>query len=180
MTAGVYGCGPIGLLLVQLLRRAGVDVLVATDPLAHRIVAAEALGATVAVETRRAGAEILPSSAAGGVDVAFEVAGEDDAIATAIDTLRPGGRLVLVGIPTDDRSSFTASTARRKGLTISLCRRMKASDLPRAIGLAEKGHIELSSLVSERYPLTNGSEAFASLSERRALKVVVEPQEGAA
>jgi hypothetical protein len=38
----------------------------------------------------------------------------------------------------------------------------------------------LSSLVSERYPLTHGSEAFASLSERRALKVVVEPQQGAA
>ena len=67
-----------------------------------------------------------PRRSAGGVDVAFEVAGEDDAIATAIDTLRPGGRLVLVGIPTDDRSCFTASTARRKGLTISLCRRMKA------------------------------------------------------
>jgi L-iditol 2-dehydrogenase len=180
MRAGVYGCGPIGLLLVQLLRRAGVDVLVATDPLAHRIVAAEALGATVAVETRRAGAEILPSSAAGGVDVSFEVAGEDDAIATAIDTLRPGGRLVLVGIPTDDRSSFTASTARRKGLTISLCRRMKATDLPRAIELAEKGRIELSSLISERHTLADGSEAFASLSKRRALKVVVEPQRGAA
>jgi L-iditol 2-dehydrogenase len=180
MTAGVYGCGPIGLLLVQLLRRAGVDVLAATDPLPHRIVAAEALGATVAVQTRRAGAEILPSAAAGGVDVAFEVAGDDDAIATAIDTLRPGGRLVLVGIPTDDRSSFTASTARRKGLTILLCRRMKASDLPRAIELAELGHIELSALVSERYPLSSGSEAFASLSERRALKVVVEPQQGAA
>jgi L-iditol 2-dehydrogenase len=180
MTAGVYGCGPLGLLLVQLLRRTGVDVLVATDPLPHRIVAAEALGATVAMETRRAGMEILPAAVAGGVDVAFEVAGEDDAIATAIDTLRPGGRLVLVGIPTDDRSSFTASTARRKGLTISLCRRMKATDLPRAIELAEKGRIELSSLISERHTLADGSEAFASLSKRRALKVVVEPQRGAA
>ena len=59
-TAGVYGCGPLGLLLVQLLRRAGVNVLVATDPLPHRVAAAEALGATVAVETRRAGMEILP------------------------------------------------------------------------------------------------------------------------
>jgi L-iditol 2-dehydrogenase len=87
---------------------------------------------------------------------------------------------VLVGIPTDDRSCFTASTARRKGLTISLCRRMKATDLPRAIDLAEKGRIELGGLVSERYPLSEGSEAFASLSERRALKVVVEPQRGAA
>ncbi len=115
-------------------------------------------------------------AASGGVDVAFEVAGEDDAIATAIDTLRPGGRLVLVGIPTDDRSCFTASIARRKGLTISLCRRMKPSDLPRAIGLAENGRIELGSLVSERYSLADGSEAFASLSERRGLKVVVEPQ----
>jgi Zn-dependent alcohol dehydrogenase len=57
---------------------------------------------------------------------------------------------------------------------------MKASDLPRAIELAEKNHIELSSLVSERYGLAEGPEAFASLSERRALKVVVEPQRGAA
>jgi L-iditol 2-dehydrogenase len=131
------------------------------------------------VETRRAGTEILPRAASSGLDVAFEVAGENDAIATAIDTLRPGGRLVLVGIPSDDRSYFTASIARRKGLTISLCRRMKATDLPRAIDLAENGRIELSSLLSERYALSDGSEAFASLSERRGLKVVVEPQRGA-
>jgi L-iditol 2-dehydrogenase len=179
-TAGVYGCGPLGLLLVQLLRRAGVEVLVATDPLGHRVAAAEAFGATVALKTRRAGVEILPREIAAGVDVAFEVAGEDDAIATAIETLRPGGRLVLVGIPADDRSSFTASTARRKGLTISLCRRMKPTDLPRAIDLAEKGRIELASLVSERYALAEAPDAFASLSERRALKVVVEPQRAAA
>jgi len=57
---------------------------------------------------------------------------------------------------------------------------MKASDLPRAIGLAEKGRVELGALVSERYGLAEGPEAFASLSERRALKVVVEPQRGAA
>jgi L-iditol 2-dehydrogenase len=180
MAVGVYGCGPLGLLLVQLLRRAGVDVLVATDPLPHRVVAAEALGATAAAETRRAGTEILPATASGGLDVAFEVAGADDAIATAVETLRPGGRLVLVGIPSDDRSSFTASTARRKGLTIALCRRMKASDLPRAIDLAADGRIELAALVSERYPLADGPEAFASLSKRRALKVVVEPQREAA
>ena len=179
-TAGVYGCGPLGLLLVQLLRNAGVDVIVATDPLGHRVVAAEALGATVTVQQRRAGAEILPAACSAGVDVAFEVAGDDDAVATAIETLRPGGRLVLVGIPSDDRTSFTASTARRKGLTIALCRRMKATDLPRAIDLVEQGGVELGSLVSERYALTDGPEAFASLSERRALKVVVEPQRGAA
>jgi L-iditol 2-dehydrogenase len=174
--AGVYGCGPLGLLLVQLLRIAGADVIVATDPLAHRLEAATRLGATVAQCTGRAGRELLPPGIRDGVDVAFEVAGEDDAVATAIDTLRPGGRLVLVGIPATDRTSFSASVARRKGLTISICRRMKPSDLPRAIRLAERGRIELASLISERYALSEWQDAFACLSERRALKVVVEPQ----
>jgi L-iditol 2-dehydrogenase len=175
--AGVYGCGPLGLLLVQLLRVAGADPVVATDPLAHRVRAAEAFGATTAVQTRRAGREMLPpGSIPVGVDVAFEVAGDDDAVATAIDTLRPGGRLVLVGIPSDDRTSFTASVARRKGLSIFVCRRMKPSDLPRAIRLAEQKRVELAPLVSERFALSQWRDAFATLSERRALKVVVEPQ----
>jgi L-iditol 2-dehydrogenase len=181
MSAGVYGCGPLGLLLVQLLRLMGATVLVATDPLRHRAAAAEAMGATLALQTRRIGAEVLPAELpSDGLDVAFEVAGDDDALATAIDTLRPGGRLVVVGIPSSDRSSFTASTARRKGLTISLCRRMKPSDLPRAIRLVEMGGIELGPLVSERYALTDWEQAFAALSERRALKIVVEPQREAA
>ena len=176
-TAGVFGCGPLGLLLVQLLRLVGAGVLVATDPLAHRVAAAEAIGATHVRTTARAGAELLPDERAGsGLDVAFEAAGDDDALATAIDTLRPGGRLVLVGIPSSDRSCFSASTARRKGLTLSLCRRMKPTDLPRAIRLAENGRVQLAPLVSERFSLSQGSEAFAALSERRALKVVVEPQ----
>lgn len=170
--AGVYGCGPLGLLLVQLLRIAGADPIVATDPLPHRVEAAARLGATVTRKTRR-----LPPRSGESVDVAFEAAGDDDAVASAIDALRPGGRLVLVGIPANDRTSFTASVARRKGLTISVCRRMKPSDLPRAIRLAEQGRVELAPLVSERYALSNWKDAFACLSERRALKVVVEPRE---
>jgi L-iditol 2-dehydrogenase len=172
---GVYGCGPLGLLLVQVLRLAGADVAVATDPLAHRAGAARALGATHVLQTRRAGVEILPSRLRSGLDVAFDVSGNDDAIATAIDTLRPGGLLVLVGIPTGDRTSFVASTARRKELTIALCRRMRRRDLVRAIALARRGDVELASLVTERFPLEQGAEAFAALSSRRGLKVVVEP-----
>jgi L-iditol 2-dehydrogenase len=175
-STGVYGCGPLGLLLVQALRLAGADVVVATDPLAHRAEAARALGATSALQTRRAGAEILPARLREGLDVAFDVSGDDDAIATAIDTLRPGGLLVLVGIPSIDRTSFTASVARRKELTIALCRRMRSRDLERAIALARRGDVELASLVTERFALTRGAEAFAALSERRGLKVVVEPQ----
>jgi len=166
--AGVFGCGPLGLLLVQLLHAAGASPIVATDLLAHRLAAAEELGATHAV---------LAGELALGEDleVAFEAAGDDDAVDEAVASLRPGGRLVLVGIPDDDRTSFRASVARRKGLTVLLSRRMKAGDLPRALRLAAEGRVDLSLLVSGRYALDEWSDAFAALRERRGLKVVIEP-----
>jgi L-iditol 2-dehydrogenase len=163
-TAAVYGCGPLGLLLVQVLRAAGVEVELAADPLPHRAAAARELSART---SDPAGIE---------VDVAYEVAGDDDALDGAIAATRPGGRVVLVGIPGGDRSSFTASAARRKELTLTLCRRMRASDLPRAIGLAEAGRLELGTLVTARYGLAEGPQAFRELVERRGLKVVVEPE----
>jgi L-iditol 2-dehydrogenase len=162
-TAAVLGCGPIGLLLVQVLDAAGVAVEVATDPLPHRAAAARAFGA------RRSD----PTGVT--VDVAYEAAGDDAALADAIATARPAGRVVLVGIPDGDRSSFHAAAARRKELTLVLSRRMRAEDLPRAIRAAESGRLRLSSLVTARFPLEEGAEAFRDLVDRRGLKVVVEP-----
>jgi L-iditol 2-dehydrogenase len=173
-TAGVFGCGPIGLLVVQALRAAGARTVVATDPLAHRTDAAVACGADRAVDPRELADVPLPGGL--GVDVAFETAGTDGAVADAIASVRPGGRVVLVGIPDGDRTSFEASAARRKGLTLLLCRRMEPADLPRAIRLAESGDVDLASLVGERYPLDAWEEAFAALVDRRSLKIVVEPQ----
>ncbi len=177
MTAGVFGCGPIGLLLVQLLQMVGATTILATDLLPHRVAAAESLGATHGLQSTRAGAaQTLAELTGNGVDVAFEAAGEDAALATAVDTIRPGGRIVIVGIPGDDRTSFTASTARRKGLTMALCRRMESTDLPRAIRLAGAGRVGLGPLVSERFALSEASDAFSFLVERQGLKAVVEPQ----
>jgi L-iditol 2-dehydrogenase len=173
-SAGVFGCGPIGLLVVQALRAAAAETVVATDPLAHRAAAAAACGAVHAVHPGDLAG--IPRPGGLGVDVAFETAGEDGALADAIHAVRPGGRVVLVGIPDGDRTSFVASAARRKGLTLLLCRRMEPADLPRAIRLAESGRVDLASLVGERYPLSAWREAFAALVDRRGLKVVVEPQ----
>jgi L-iditol 2-dehydrogenase len=75
--AGVFGCGPLGLLLVQLLRMIGASPIVATDLLAHRVAAAEELGATHAV---LAGGRALDQ----GLEVAFEVAGDDGAVDEAV------------------------------------------------------------------------------------------------
>ena len=133
--AAVFGCGPLGLLIVQLLVRAGVEVF-AADPIPHRLAAALALGA--------AGAPF-------DVDVGFEVSGSDDALDATIALVRPAGRVVLVGIPDGDRTSFSASTARRKGLTLLLSRRMKSGDLRRAVELVERGDVSLDGLVTERH-----------------------------
>ena len=157
--AAVFGCGPLGLLIVQLLVRGGVEVF-AADPIPHRLAAALALGA--------AGAPFE-------VDVGFEVSGSDEALDSTLALVRPGGRVVLVGIPDGDRTSFSASTARRKGLTLLLSRRMKSGDLQRAVQLVERGEVSLEGLVTECHPLADAEAAFASLVARTAIKIVVEP-----
>jgi L-iditol 2-dehydrogenase len=167
-TAGVFGCGPLGLLLVQALRATGASVEVATDRLAHRVAAAAAMGA----ERALLAGELADDLA---IDVAFEAAGDDAALDAAIAATRPGGRIVLVGIPDGDRTSFTASAARRKGLTLLLCRRMEPADLPRAIRLVQSGEITLAPLVTGRYGLDEWRDAFEDLVHRRGLKVVVQP-----
>jgi L-iditol 2-dehydrogenase len=164
MRTGVIGCGPIGLLLVQLLLTMGAAVA-AVDLLPHRTAAAAEMGAVTAAPE--------------GVDVVFEVT-DQDALDAAVAAVRPGGRIVLVGIPSGDRSGFTASAARRKGVTIAVSRRMRPADLPRALTLAEREHVALEPLVTERFALDEGQQAFDTLAERRGLKVIVNPQQGQA
>ena len=166
-TVGVFGCGPIGLLLLQVARAAGAARVVATDPRPHRRAAARRLGADDVVGAEDAGG-------LGDVDVAFEVAGTNDAVDAAIAAARPGARVVLVGIPDDDRTTFSASVARRKGLTIVLVRRMK-DVYPRAIALVRQQRVDVGGLVTARYPLGAVDEAFRVAAARAGLKVVVEP-----
>jgi L-iditol 2-dehydrogenase len=166
---GVVGCGPIGLLLIRVLDHLGATVAVATDHLTHRLEVATVLGARA---TLVAGPVAAVDDA--DLDVAFEVAGEDPAIDDAVRAVRPGGAVVLVGIPGGERSSFVAETARRKELTVRLCRRMRADDLPRALDLLDGGLLP-TALVTDRYALAEAPAAFATLAARSGIKVVVHP-----
>ena len=180
-TVGVIGCGPIGLMLVALSRAAGAMAIVATDPARHRLDAATAMGATSVVEATESdedGRAVLAATGSRGLDVVFEVSGEAAAVECAIAAARPGGRVVLVGIPPDDRTSFSASVARRKGLTLKLSRRSTPGTFERAVRLAEAGAMDLASLVSLRVPLADGARAFESLVRRDGLKAIVEPAPG--
>jgi L-iditol 2-dehydrogenase len=172
----VVGCGPIGLLLIQLARLAGARWVGATDPLGHRLQAAAGFGAATfsADGARDAPTEMLAAAGNGGVDVTFEAAGSADAVQTAIRVAGPGTRVVVVGIPGDDRVSFRASTARRKELTIVFARRMLQT-YPRAIDLVERHAADLSRLVTHRFPLQDAGQAFEALERRDGLKVLVEP-----
>jgi L-iditol 2-dehydrogenase len=174
-TVAVAGCGPIGLLLIQVLRAAGVAKIVAIEPLRHRREAAAGSGADqVAAPADVAGPDSLRELVADGADVTFEMAGTDDAVRLAMAAVRPGGRVVLGGIPGNDQTTFQASLARRKGLTIAMVRRMNEV-YPRAIALAAAGKVTLEPLVTHRFGLDKVAEAFATAAQRTGLKVLIEP-----
>ncbi|HEY1621673.1 MAG TPA: alcohol dehydrogenase catalytic domain-containing protein [Streptosporangiaceae bacterium] len=173
-TAAVAGCGPIGLLLIQVLRASGVARIIAFDPLQHRRAAAARLGADEVHDPASVGeSDDLSTITGEGADVTFEMAGTDSGVRLAMAAARPGARVVLGGIPDDDRTRFPAALARRKGLTIAMVRRMNEV-YPRAIWLAASGRVELDSLVSERFPVAQTASALATATRREGLKVVIE------
>lgn len=177
MTVGVFGCGPIGLLAIQLARLSGATQVIATDKLPHRLEAARAFGANPVFQAEAGSREstaILEATRGRGVDVAFEIAGENDAVETAVIAVKPGGCVVLAGIPADDRTAFTASIARRKGLTLRLVRRMKLT-YPRAIRLVSQGLVDVRSIVTQRFPITESSRAFELANQRQGLKIMINP-----
>ena len=186
--AAVVGCGPIGLLTIQLLRVSGAESIVAFDPLPHRREAAATLGADRVADptelwpgTDPTGTGTVVAEPPGlkdlvgyGVDVAFEIAGGDAGVGLAMHATRPGGRVTLGGIPDDDRIGFGASLARRKGLTIAMVRRMNEV-YERAISLVARGQVDTASLVTDRFGLDATAQAFGTATKRAGLKVVVEP-----
>jgi L-iditol 2-dehydrogenase len=160
-SVAVLGCGPIGLLIIRLLRLSGADPIYAFDCFPWRAAKAKEWGASEAWTLDHDPVEMIRDVTEGrGTDVVFEAAWADQSIAQAAEMARLGGRVVLVGIPSDDRILMKHSTARRKGLTIMMSRRMKHT-YPRAIHLASTGKIDVDTLISHRFPLADANKAFA-------------------
>jgi L-iditol 2-dehydrogenase len=159
-SVAVVGCGPVGLLILQLAKLAGAAPVYAFDKLSWRAEKARQLGAEAWNVDEADPIEVIKKETSGrGVDVAFEVAWADESVQLAAEMARMGGRLVLVGIPGDDRLTMQHSTARRKGLTIMMARRMKHT-YPRAIQLATSGMVKLDDLISHHFPLDETPAAF--------------------
>lgn len=159
-SVAILGAGPIGLLILQIVRLSGAGPIFITDKFPWRLKVAERLGGIPVSSDEENPVEcVLRATGGRGVDVAIEAAWADHSVAEAAEMARLGGRLVLVGIPSDDCVGLKHSTARRKGLTIRLSRRMKHM-YPRAIRLVEQGRVDLKGLISHRFPLERAVEAF--------------------
>lgn len=175
-SAAVFGCGPIGLLIARVAQLAGARPVLASEPLAHRRAAASQFGVAAAfdpVKDDLVGA-IRDRTGGDGVDVAFEAAGSESATVQAMDAVRPGGTLVLVGYWKADQVTLPGIRAMRKGLTIRFVRRMKHM-FPRALELLRQGLVNLPALISHEFKFSEVAEAFARAEKRSPdfLKTVI-------
>jgi len=179
-SVAVIGCGPVGLLVLRLAKLAGASAIYAFDKFAWRAEKAMAWGAAQAwvVDNKHPGDLLRNATQNRGVDVVFEAAWADETIQQAAEMAKPGGTLVLVGIPNDDNLQMSHATARRKGLTIKMARRMKHT-YPRAIQLATSGDVNLDDLISHHLPLAETPAAFAKniAYEEGIHKIIIHPKQ---
>ena len=171
----VFGCGGVGINIVQIAAAAGADVW-AVDTNPTRLAYAEQFGAAHLIHASGTTdtAKAIRRETAGGVDVAFEAIGNPMTIRQALDSLHRGGRLVIVGF-----SAHSAELPVGKVMFAELeirgslgCRPV---DYPRIIELARAGKIRIAPLVTERVSLDDINHGLDSLREGRGLRTIVVP-----
>lgn len=177
-SAVVVGSGMIGLLVIQLLRLAGCDDVIAVDTDDSRLALATELGATFTINaTRDPIAAVLARTGGRGADVALEVVGNAAALGTAIGSVRRGGQVRLVGnLAAEVPLPLQVVVSRELTLSgSSAC----AGEYPQAIELLASGKIRVEPLISARAPLADGARWFERLYAREPglMKVILCPNE---
>lgn len=172
----ILGSGPIGLCALLAARAAGVQTVYVTDRIDSRCAMARRCGA---VWTGNPDREDVVAAIAQreplGVDVVLECCGQQAALDQAVDLLKPGGRLVLVGIPEVDRISFAIDAMRRKELVLQNVRRQNHCVEP-ALEAIESGTADVAPLITHRFPLARTKEAFDLVADYRdgVVKAMIE------
>lgn len=153
-SCAVLGAGAIGLSALQALKAAGAGRVVVSEPIPERRRLAEKLGADAVVPPEDAVGVV-----GGGLDFVVEAAGSPEAPQQAVELARPGGTVVLVGIPDDDTITFRASTARRKALTIRFVRRYRHR-FRQALEMMADGRAKVSPYVTHIFSAKDTATAF--------------------
>lgn len=183
-TVAVVGCGGIGLNIVQTARLAGATTIIAIDRVPSKLAYAATMGATHFVDAREQEPVSAVKDLTGGrgVDHAFEAIGLAEPIEQAYDMTKKGGICVVVGIAGPDvraRINVNQLVYAEKTLKGSIYGSTRPRlDLLTLIDLHEQGKIDLDSLLTRTYPLSQINEAYAALDRGEVARSLVMPQEG--
>jgi 2-desacetyl-2-hydroxyethyl bacteriochlorophyllide A dehydrogenase len=171
-SAAVVGVGNLGLLAVQVLRARGARVL-AVARRATRLELARSLGADAVHVTAQGPLATAAREFSGreGVDLVVETAGTPEAVSHALELVRPGGRVVLTGLPHEPTAvAFFSVVQREVTITGSM---IYQDEFPSALALVASGHVKTAPLITHRFPLADIEAAFAAHRDPESIKVAV-------
>lgn len=175
-TVAVIGPGPIGLLAAMLADVAGAArvLMVGLEADGERLEMARHLGCKVAVADQGDPIDTARELSGGlGVDVALDASGGPGTVGLAVDLVRPGGAVVLIGL--SPPATFDPSLAVVKEVTIRGAFRRQPVTWERAIALVASRRVDVRPLITQRVPVTRAEAAFESLLARRGIKTIVVP-----
>jgi len=157
---GILGCGPIGLCVMLPARKQGAVKVYVTDKIDSRAQLAVGNGADWGGNPDKVDVvnEIMAREP-GGLDVVFECCGQQDAIDQAIEVLRPGGKLMLIGIPEHDRISIHIDKARRKEICLQNVRR-QCDCVQSSLDLIDNKAFDVDFMVTHRFGFEQTKQAF--------------------
>ena len=179
-TALVIGAGMIGLLTLEAARVAGCSRVFVADIDPTRLKLASELGAdkTMAASGSNLTQEILRLTDGRGVDVVLEAVGRNETIATAIDCVRKGGTVTLIGNITPEVTLPLQKVVSRQIRLQGSC--ASSGEYPQAIELMAAGKIRVGPLITAVAPLSDGPSWFDRLhsGEPNLMKIVLDPRIG--
>jgi L-iditol 2-dehydrogenase len=157
---GIFGAGPIGLSILMKLLADGVTNIGIIEPLEYRLDKAKEIGANFLINPVKENVEqkVIDQEEL-LLDVVFEASGEQEAVTNAVKILKPGGKLILVGIPPEAHYTFNMDLMRRKELTVINVRRQNHC-VEEAINLVISGKIDVEKMVTHNFTLEETAKAF--------------------
>lgn len=173
-SALVVGAGMIGLLLQQALRVAGCSQIFVADVDRTRLAFSAQLGATATLSSD-VPRHIAETTSGVGVDLVIEAVGKSEPVNTAIDCVRKGGTVVLVGNVSPEITLPLQKVVARQLRLQGSC--ASAGEYPQAIELMSSGAIHVKPLITAVAPLADGPQWFERLYAREPnlMKVVLTP-----
>jgi L-iditol 2-dehydrogenase len=173
-TAVVIGLGSIGCLFVQLLRRAGAQVI-GSDPLPTRAALARRLGAHGAGAPEMAADTARTLSDGRGVDHVVITGGGAEALPSAAALVRDGGAIHYFAGGGGATLPLPLTTLYHRELTVTATYSSSPATLARAFWLLASGKVDVEPLITHRVPLERLADGVAMMQRREALKVYVTP-----